>query len=223
MVLGSSVSPSGWMTTMISRPYFGKVEVPLVMRRYRHDRAGPVIVQDEVCDVDGHPEPCQGIDAVSAGEHPLLLVEIRSAGEGVNLQGTGHEIAYLPLLAGARRQSLDEGMLRSKAHERRSMESVWPGREHLDILRCTLDLEADQCAGAPADPVFLHVEHPLGPAVLQLFDIIQELLGIGGDPEEPLVVLLEKDLGSAPPALPLHDLLVGEHGLALVAPVEKGP
>ena len=45
---------------------------------------------------------------------------------------------------------------------------------------------------------------------------------VGGDAEEPLVQLALLDLAVAAPALPALGLLVGEHGLAGGAPVDRG-
>ena len=51
----------------------GKFEIPLVMGRYRHDRAGAVIGKDEVCEIDRHALAGDRIEAVGAGEDPFLF------------------------------------------------------------------------------------------------------------------------------------------------------
>ncbi|OQC23181.1 MAG: hypothetical protein BWX71_02149 [Deltaproteobacteria bacterium ADurb.Bin072] len=201
----------------------GELEVALVMRRHRHDRPCTVVVEHEIGDIDRHPETGEGIDAASTGECTLFLIGVRCAGDLVLFQGLVHEGLYRSLLAGSLRQGLDEGMLRGDAHEGGAVEGVGPGGEDLYVLVGPFYPEADQRARAPADPVALHDEHALRPPFSQTLDVVQELLGILGDPEEPLVVLAQEDLGPAAPALSVLHLLVGEHGLAAVAPVQKGP
>ena len=71
-----------------------------------------------------------------------------------------------------------------------------------------------------ADPVALHGEHALGP-VDQLGHVVQQALGVVGDAQEPLRQLAQLHLGAAALAAPVDDLLVGEHGLVLGAPVDR--
>src|SRR5439155_9816270 len=71
-----------------------------------------------------------------------------------------------------------------------------------------------------ADPVSLHGGDPLGPAALdERLDAIQEGLGVLRDREGPLRHLATLDHRLAAPALPVLDLLIGEHGQAARAPV----
>src|SRR5439155_20510014 len=74
---------------------------------------------------------------------------------------------------------------------------------------------------AAPNPVGLHQLDPLRPAV-ELAEIVEEALGIGGDLEEPLLQLFLRRLGAAAPADAIDDLLVGEHGVVLRAPVDRG-
>ena len=74
-------------------------------------------------------------------------------------------------------------------------------------------------ARAPADPVLLHLQDVLGP-LPERGVAGEELLGVGRDPQEPLLHLLLGDGRFAAPAAAADDLLVGQDGLALRAPVD---
>ena len=72
-----------------------------------------------------------------------------------------------------------------------------------------------------ADPVALHREDALGP-LLELLHVVEQTVGVVGDAEEPLLEITRLNLGSAPLAVAVDDLLVGEHGLVLWAPLDGG-
>ncbi len=102
------------------------------------------------------------------------------------------------------------------------------GREHqevravdrIDARREDVDLaERDPRPFRPSDPVPLHRQHFFRPLVEPL-GRLQQLVGIVGDAEEPLLELAHLDDRAAPPALAVDDLLVGEDGLAARAPVD---
>ncbi len=86
----------------------------------------------------------------------------------------------------------------------------------------TVDLEVHVGALGPADPVALHGQHALGPAALQLGHVVQQPLGVLGGLEVPLGQLPLGHDGAAPLARPVDDLLVGQHGLVVGAPVDVG-
>ena len=73
-----------------------------------------------------------------------------------------------------------------------------------------------------ADPVALHGQHAFRPAALQLGKILQELVAVGGDAQEPLGQILLFHTAVAAPAQAVDDLLVGQHGMAGRAPVLRG-
>ena len=82
--------------------------------------------------------------------------------------------------------------------------------------------EIDLRAFGAADPVALHGEHALRPAAFELRHVVQQLVGVGGDFEEPLLqrALLDGRILVAPAAA-FHHLLIGQHGGALGAPVDQ--
>ena len=74
--------------------------------------------------------------------------------------------------------------------------------------------------GAP-DPVALHGLDPLRP--LQVVEGGEQLVGVGGDAEEPLLeVPLDDHVAAALAGAVGQHLLVGQHGLATRAPVDRG-
>ncbi len=114
----------------------------------------------------------------------------------------------------------DQLMLGRQQDERRAVDRVDPGGEHFD-RRGRVVLQRKLHAGAfrPPDPVLLHREHFFRP-VLQPFDAVQQIVGVGRDLEEPLLEILLQYLRAAAPACTVDDLLVGEHGLAARTPVD---
>src|SRR5690606_22530160 len=82
-------------------------------------------------------------------------------------------------------------------------------------------LEAELQAFGTADPVLLHDAHAFGPAV-ELFQVVEQFLGVVGDLDEPLRNLASLHQGAGTPAAAVDDLLVGEHGLVDRIPVHLG-
>ena len=84
------------------------------------------------------------------------------------------------------------------------------------------EVEIDFGAFRAADPVALHGEHALRPAAFELRHVVEQLVGVIGDLEEPLLerALLDRRV-FMPPAAAVHHLLVGQHGGALRTPVDQ--
>ena len=85
------------------------------------------------------------------------------------------------------------------------MASVLAAEGHLGAVRA-------------ADPVALHRLDVLGP--LDRGEVVEQPVGVVGDPEEPLVELLDLDLVAAALAVPVDHLLVREHRLVVRAPLD---
>ena len=81
--------------------------------------------------------------------------------------------------------------------------------------------ERDPRSLRPPDPVPLHRQNLLGPFG-QAIGGLEQLVGVLGDAEEPLVELTNGDRRPAAPAAAVHHLLVGENRLAARAPVDVG-
>src|ERR1700688_2520504 len=74
--------------------------------------------------------------------------------------------------------------------------------------------------GRLPNPVALHGDDPLWPSALQQFQIVQQLLRVRGSLQKPLLDLARFHQSIfMPPAIPVHNLLVGQHCAALRAPV----
>ena len=80
--------------------------------------------------------------------------------------------------------------------------------------------KVDLGALGATDPVGLHLLDALGPAG-ELLHVVEQLLGVLGDLEVPLLKVALLGLGAAAPALTLGDLLVGQNSLAVRAPVDR--
>ena len=123
------------------------------------------------------------------------------------------------------RRSLDElggeRVLRREHEERGAEERVRSGREDGDVDVQLLDAEDDLCAVGAPDPVALHRQHVLGPRLEQAH-LLEQLVRVGGDAEEPLLQVPPLDQGTAALAAAVDHLLVGEHGLVVRAPVDRG-
>ena len=89
-------------------------------------------------------------------------------------------------------------------------------------LPVAIEVEIDLGAFGAADPVALHGEDALGPAAFELRHVVEQLVGVGGDFEEPLFegALFDGRVFVAPAAAFDH-LLVGQHGGAFGAPVDQ--
>ncbi len=107
--------------------------------------------------------------------------------------------------------------------EGRAEQRVRPRREHrvvdgvggIDILAAERDLGT----GAPPDPIALHRLDVLRPR--DRVKVVEEPVGVVGDPEEPLLELAQLDHVSAALTAAIDDLLVGEHGLVVGAPLHR--
>ena len=72
-----------------------------------------------------------------------------------------------------------------------------------------------------ANPVALHGAHLLWP-LIQCVQVRQQLFGVVGDLDEPLVDFTALDRVVTAPATAVHHLFVGQHGLVGLAPVHLG-
>ena len=210
--------------------FLGELEVALVAARHSHNRAGAVIGHDVVGNPHGHLLAVDGVHHITAGERTvLLLVALRTLDGGDLLRVLDH-LHDRGLILRALDQALQDGAFRGKQEEAAAEQGVGTRGEHGDqvvfrgILGCVALLVAQRelhlgALGA-ADPVRLHLLDALRPAV-QLIQVVQKLLRVIGDLEIPLRQVALLDGAVATPALALGDLLVGEHGLALRAPVHR--
>ena len=142
--------------------------------------------------------------------------------------GTLDDLTHAGLVLGALDQVHQALVLGGEQEERVAEQRVGTGGEDGNLALIALDWvaidvaqrEVDLGALGAADPVGLHLLDALGPTG-ELLQIVEQLLRIFGDLDVPLLEVALLHLGVATPATALGDLLVGEHGLALGAPVDR--
>jgi hypothetical protein len=176
-----------------------------------HDRAGAV-VGDHVA---GHPHRQAGaghrVQRVAAAEHPARLA--LAAGQRP-LPLLGRERLHLgQAVRGHQRRQL--GMLGRHRQERHPRQGVRPGGEGRQPP-AALQLEVDLDPVGAADPLALQPLGRLRP--VQRVEAVQQLVGVGGDAQEPLAHGPPGDPGAAALAAVALQLLVGEHRQARGAP-----
>ena len=137
-----------------------------------------------------------------------------------------------------RRQRVDERMLRREDEVGRAEDRVGTRREDADVDCCAVNspcpardrggagelleiLHAERDLGAfgPADPVPLRLLGRLRP--VEPVEVVEQAPGVLRDAEKPLLQEPLLDLGAAALALAGDDLLVGEDGLVVRAPVDR--
>ena len=102
-----------------------------------------------------------------------------------------------------------------------AVDGVHPRGEHGNVAPVSQrrDSEANLGPFRTSDPVSLEYQHLVGPGGHPLH-LVEQFVGVVGDPQEPLRQFPILDDSLASPAASGLDLLVGEHGLAAGAPVD---
>ncbi len=191
------------------------------MGRAGEDGARAVFRQDEVGDPDGDFRPCKGMDGLQA-RVPADLLGLVDVGLG-RAAGTafGDEVSDGRV---GLRQGLGDGMVRRDAHEGRAIQRVRAGGVDFQTVRRSRRRFARPFPGhlqtlGPTDPVLLHQPDLLGPAV-QGLQTVDQVVGIVGDAQEPLVQLALFDHRARTPAAPVDHLLIGQDGVVDRVPVD---
>ena len=198
----------------------GEGEVALVVARDGHDRAGPVLHQHVVGDPHRDLLAVDGIGDRAAQRHAGLLPLGRPAVGVVLGQRAVDVVARLLLVLRAGGEPHDVRMLGRHHEEGRAEERVRAGGEDRVVRAERVAVEGDlRALGAP-DPVALHRDDVVGP--LDRLRVVEQPLRVLRDAEEPLLELTDLDDGAAALAAAVDDLLVGEHGRVLRAPVDGG-
>ena len=198
----------------------GELEVALVVGGHRHHRAGAVAHQHEVGHPHRHVLAGDRVPGIHAGEDAFLL-----HGGDVRLGHAGvlafvHEGRHFRVALGGRLGQRVAGGHRHIADPHQGVRAGGVDAQQLVALRA-LDGEVQLHALGAADPVFLHRLDLLRPAV-QLVQVVEQFVGVVGDFNKPLGDVLLLHRGVAAPAAAFDDLLVGEHGLVVGAPVDGG-
>jgi hypothetical protein len=198
----------------------GEGVIALVMSGHAHNRAGAVIHEHIIGDPYRYRVTGERMTGAQTRVHAFLL-RLRHIRLGHRcLTAVGDKSRQCIVTRGQRET---DRVLRRQAQVGDTEQRVRPRGVNLDRR-----LSGDRLiqgkgqfhTAALADPVALHGAHLLRPAI-QLFQILQQFVGIGGDLQEPLGNLppLHRSAGAPPP--PIDDLLVGQHGLVHRIPVHR--
>ncbi len=191
-----------------------EVVVALVVGGDGHDRAGAVVGEDVVGDVDRDPLAVYRVDRVQAREDARLLDRGRAL-LGLLRRGVAHVRLHL-----LRLDPRNELVLRREHEERRPEERVRPCGEDGDVLAPLLDPEVDLGALGASDPVPLACLDRVGP--VDGGEVVEQRVGVVGDPEEPLLHQAGLDECAAALARAVREhLLVRDHGLVVRAPLHR--
>ncbi len=194
----------------------GEVEVALVVGGHGHDRSRAVGAQHVVGDPDGNTRAVDRVNGVAAGEDARLLARLRQALDlrrPRRLRPVG--VHGRPLLVAG--HFVNQVVLRGQHHERRPPQGIGPSGEDLNRV-AALAGKDDARAFAAADPVRLHQPHRVGPVNRRE---VQQLVGVASDAEEPLLHHLLNDRLAGALVLAVDDLLVGQHRLQRLRPVDQ--
>ena len=196
----------------------GKFPVPVVVGRHRHDRPGAVGHQNIVRDENRDLLSVDGVDPRNALQlHPGLFLgqlgplKVRLPGRGLHIGGDLVPVADGVLPPG------NVGVLRREHHVGGAKEGVGAGGIDDQVIPLGGG-EGHLRAGGAANPVFLLNLHPLDE--VHLVQVVNQALGILGDLQHPLALLLPDDLGAAAFTDAVDHLLVGQHALTGGAPVD---
>ena len=196
----------------------GEFPVAVVMGRDGHDGAGAVGDEDVVGNEDRDLLAVDGVDSAHALDLHAGLFLVQLAALEVGFAGghihIGRDLvpvlnAILPLL--------EEGMLRGQDHIGGAEEGIAAGGVDHQIVAGG-GLEGDLSADAAADPVALLDLDALDK--VHIVQIVDQTLGILGDGQHPLALLLADDGGAAALANAVDHLFIGQHAFAAGAPVD---
>ena len=195
-----------------------EVEVSLVVRGHGHDGTRSVVGEHVVA--SPHRD-LRTIDRVG-GLHPqvdagLLVLGGLTLDLGLLLHLFEVLLEGWTLLVGD--DLVSQSGVGGDDHERGTEQGVRASGEHTDRLVAPIDAEVDVGALGSSDPVALHGEDAIGPVALEPVHVVEQTLGVVGDLEVPLIELTLGDDGATTVAAAVLDLLVGQHGLVVGAPV----
>ena len=206
----------------------GELKIALVAAGNGHDGAGAVVGNDIIGNPHGNLLAVDGVHHVAARKGTVLLEGALGTLDSRDMLGVLDDLSDGLLVLRALDELVKTGVLRSQDKEGHTKERIGTRGEDGDLALVALDGLAILVAkgkvnlGAlgATDPVGLHLLDALGPAG-ELLQIVEQLLGVLGDLEVPLLKVALLRLGAAAPAFALSDLLVGQNGLAGRTPVDR--
>ena len=213
--------------------FAGELEVALIVGRASEDGAGSVGRQHEIGCPDRHGP--LGVERVADtdAEIDTQLLRLLYIGFAGPRPGAGrHEVRHVGPMGG---DGPGQRMVGRERQEAGAEQGVGPGGVDLDGIARVVglarrgrrqevgglgDLPPEGRAAALADPVLLHQPDLVGPAAFKLLQPLDQVVGIVGDAQEPLVQLALLDHGARTPAAAVDDLLIGEDGVVDRIPVD---
>ena len=201
-----------------------EIQVSLIVRRTAEDRPGAVVHQHEVGDVD-RQAPVR-VERMTGGQRGLVATFfgcLDGLFAGAQSVAFGDEGAQLRILGG---QGGAQRVMGRERAEAGAEKRVRPCGEDLEGTvgfggGAALQRKEDPGPFRAADPVGLHQADLLGPA-LHALQLLQQILGEGGDFEEPARQVAAFDRSTRAPALAVDDLLVGQDRVIDRIPVHPG-
>ena len=198
-----------------------KIKISLIVPGHTHDHAGSVACQHVIGGVHRNPFAADGIDREPAEEHAG-----RGAigGQPFDIRGTRDFVAIgIEAVLAVRGAQLGRQRRVDGHHHKRCPEhSLGTGAEHTHRFVAALDRKVDVGTFGSPDPIALHGQDFRWPSVLELRHVVEQSLGVVGDLEKPMRERPFGHLRPAPFAAACDDLLVGQHGLVVGAPIHRG-
>ena len=195
------------------------------MRGHGHNRARAVLHQDKIPNPNRNLLVVKGIHGVASGEEPFFLHGRQVFGFYGGLPHLGEPRFGFCGRGGAFEQLRSQRMRGRKNHRRCAVNRVDAGGENLDwASTCGAGHgKLHLCALRFANPIFLHQDDALGPSAFELFQIIEQLVGIGGRPQKPLLDLarFHARIFMPPAEAAVDHLFVRQHRLAFWTPVHQ--
>ena len=193
-----------------------ELPVTLVRGRHGHDGASAVLRQHVVGNPYRQPLAVGRIDGVAPDEDASLRALGRHAFD-LRRPPTLVDVALDFGLPIGSRQLLDQRVLRRQHDVRHAEDGVDACGEDGDLrVRALVDRQVELDAFRSTDPVRLHRLDAVGPVDLAE---VEQVVGILGDAEEPLLEVALRDGRITPPAAAVVDLLIGQHAVVR-APVD---
>ena len=198
--------------------FLRKLQVPRVVRRHCHDRAGAVTGQDIVRRPDRHPPAVDRVDRMRACKHSAFILGQVSTLKVALLRRLGLVSLHFGSVFG-RNNLLKQLALRRHNHIRRTEQRVRSRGENGDLDVEILDAEKHLGTLRAADPISLHLLERVAP--VDVIEIIEQTLRVLGDSQLPLLHRTTNDRETANLAYAILDLFVGQNGTELRTPVHR--
>ena len=213
--------------TNVEPIFLRELVIALVVRGNRHDRASAVAHEHVIRYPDRDLLIVVRIDGEASGVHAMLL-------DGTNVIFffrlallSQHLVDFVAQVRMGSDEVGNNRMLRRQLQRGGAVNGVDARSEHRDFVACrasfAVEGEVDQRAFAATDPVALLREDALGPS-RHLVETVEQLVGVLGDAEEPLLqlALLDQRVFMTPATTVRQHLFVGQNRCAFRTPVHLG-